>query len=123
MERSTALAQPQNGPTFGVMAERIPRREALRKLALFSTAAVAPALVLGCKSKPSCTDVSGLNTDEINARTNTAQYVDAAPDPAKKCNGCVQFVPGPENKCASCKVVKGPINPEGYCKLWVAKPA
>jgi hypothetical protein len=106
------------------MADRIPRREAIRRLALFSAAAAAPAWLLACKGKPSCTDVSGLSSDDINARNNTAAYVDATPDPAKKCSNCVQFVAAGDPKaCGSCKVVKGPINPEGYCRLWVAKPA
>lgn len=105
------------------MSERINRREALRHLTVFSVAAAVPAFLAGCSKKPNCTDTSALKPDELTVRTTTAAYVENAPDPAKKCSGCVQYQPGPQNACGSCKVVKGPINPEGYCKLWVAKPA
>lgn len=52
-----------------------------------------------------------------------AAYSDTSADPAKKCAQCIQFVAGAPDACGSCKVVKGPINPEGTCKLFVAKPA
>jgi hypothetical protein len=104
------------------MNDRISRREALRKLA-FSTAALLPASLLACKSKPSCNDVSGLSPEEVNARVTSAGYVEHAPDPAKKCNNCIHFVPAAPNACGSCKIVKGPIDAEAYCKLWTAKPA
>lgn len=98
------------------------RREAIRTLA-FSTAALLPAWLVACKSKPSCNDVSGLSTDELNARVNAAGYVERSPDPAKTCANCVHYVPGAPSACGGCKVVKGPIAPEAYCRLWVAKPA
>ena len=98
----------------------IDRREALRQLGLISLSVfVIPA----CSKKPSCQDVSGLSTDEVNQRQNIAQYQEQSMDAVKRCQGCVQFVPGPKDACGSCKVVKGPINPEGGCKLWTAKPA
>jgi hypothetical protein len=105
------------------MTDRIDRREAIRRLAVFSAAAAVPAFLVGCKSKPNCNDITGLSPADAEARRTTAQYVEQAPDPAKKCEGCVQFQPGPANACGSCKVVKGPIDPNGYCKLWTKKPA
>ena len=93
------------------------------ELAVLSAAALVPTSLLACNSKPSCNDASGLSTDEVNARIVTAAYVDQSADPAKKCSGCAQFLPAAPNKCGGCKVVKGPINPEGGCKLWQAKPA
>lgn len=100
------------------------RREALRHLAVFSAAAVVPGfLSSGCSKKPSCDDVSGLAPADQAVRRDTAAYVEAAPDASKKCSGCVQYEPKGENACGGCKVVKGPINPEGWCKLWVVKPA
>ena len=42
----------------------------------------------------------------------------------KTCTNCQQFVPAPAaNACGTCKILKGPINPKGYCKSYVAKPA
>jgi hypothetical protein len=106
------------------MSSRIPRREALQQLAVLSVSALAPAGLLACSRKASCTDVTGLGTDDVNQRINVASYVDQAPDPAKKCVLCVQFIAATApNACGLCKVVKGPINPDGTCKLFVAKPA
>jgi hypothetical protein len=102
--------------------DRIPRRDALRHLAVLSAAAVVPGFLVGCSRKPSCEDVSGLAPPDVNQRQQIAAYVDTAADPAKKCALCVQYVPAAPNACGSCKVVKGPINPEGGCKLFVAKP-
>ncbi len=96
----------------------IDRRDALRGIVAFSAASL-----VGCNSKASCTDTSGLGTDDVTARVVTAAYVEPSTDPAKKCSGCSQFQPTAPNKCGGCKVVKGPISPEAGCKLWAAKPA
>lgn len=105
------------------MEPRIPRREALRRLALYSAAATAPGWLTACSKKLTCTDVTGLSPEDVRMRNEVAAYVDQAPDPSKKCNNCLQFVAGAQNACGTCKVVKGPIHPEGWCKLFVAKPA
>ncbi len=105
------------------MSERFARREALRRLVVLSAAAATPAWLVGCSKKPNCTDVTGLSPDDVTMRNTTAAYVDQAPDPAKKCSGCIQYTPAAPNACGGCKVVKGPINPDGWCKLYVAKPA
>jgi hypothetical protein len=100
------------------------RREALRHLAVFSAAAVVPGfLSAGCSRKLSCDDVSGLSPADQTVRRETAAYVEAAPDAAKKCSNCAQFEAKAPGACGGCKVVKGPINPDGWCKLWVVKPA
>ena len=67
-----------------------------------------------------CTDTSGLSADEVSAR-NTLAYVDKSAEAAKNCANCMQFNAGPADKCGGCKVLKGPIAPTGYCKVWVAK--
>jgi hypothetical protein len=105
------------------MNDRIHRREALRHLAVVSISAFAPAMLAACSKKPSCSDLSGLSTDEVNQRNSIAAYTETAMDASKRCSLCAQFVPAAPNACGSCKVVKGPINPEGTCKLFVAKPA
>lgn len=101
------------------MSTAIPRREALHRLLLVS----AGAALAACSRKPSCADVSGLSPDEQTARRDMAAYSDTSSDPSKKCVQCIQFVAGAPDACGSCKVVKGPINPEGTCKLFVAKPS
>jgi hypothetical protein len=105
------------------MDRPIARRDALRHLAVLSAAAVVPGFLVACSKKPSCEDVSGLAPADLTVRRDTAQYVDTAADPAKKCSGCAQYIPAAPNACGGCKVVKGPINPEGGCKLFVPKPA
>ncbi|HVH44030.1 MAG TPA: hypothetical protein VM925_16880 [Labilithrix sp.] len=105
------------------MSNRMPRRDALRHLAVFSLSALAPAGLIACSKKPTCSDVTGLTSDELTQRNVTAAYYDQSMDAAKKCALCAQFVPAAPNACGTCKVVKGPINPEGTCKLFVPKPA
>lgn len=103
------------------MSHRIDRRQALRHLAVLSLGATMPAALSACSKKPSCLDTSGLTADE-SAQRNAAAYAEQAMDASKRCALCVQFVPGQPNACGSCKVVKGPINPDGTCKLFVQKP-
>ena len=97
------------------------RRDALRTVSLTVLAAGAWG-TLGCgKKELTCTDTSGLSADEVSARTTLA-YVDKTPEAAKMCSNCAQFVPGAPDQCGSCKVLKGPVAPAGYCKVWAAKP-
>lgn len=108
------------------MKDSMDRREAIRRLALLSTAALASQLLSACKSKPtkpSCNDVSTLSPADAKARNDTLGYVEHSPDPTKKCSGCVHYLPGAPNACGGCKVVKGPIDAEAYCKLWTVRPS
>ena len=105
------------------MDRPVARREALRHLAVLSAAADVPGFLLGCSKRASCEDVTGLAPADGTVRSQTAAYVEAAADASKKCSLCVQYTPAAPNTCGGCKVVKGPINPEGGCKLFVPKPA
>lgn len=103
---------------------RMSRREAARQFFLMSAAIAVPGwLATACGKKEqelSCTDTTGLSADDVATRTTNA-YVDKATDATKTCAKCQLFKPGPEGKCAGCQLVKGPINPNGYCKSFVAK--
>lgn len=103
----------------------IARREAMRHLLVLTASFAVPGALtqMGCSKKASCLDVTGLSPDEVRMRQEIAAYAEVAQDPAKKCNACTQWVPGQPDACGGCKVVKGPINAEGSCKLFVAKPA
>jgi hypothetical protein len=69
----------------------------------------------------SCTDTTGLTPDELAARTALG-YVDTSTEAGKLCNTCQQYVAAPDPKsCGSCKVMKGPVHPKGYCKAWAQK--
>ncbi len=83
----------------------------------------AGALATACSKKlpSSCTDTAGLSGDEVAARTALA-YADAASDGTKACSACRQYVePKADGSCASCKVLKGPVHPNGTCKAFTAK--
>lgn len=105
------------------MEEPLTRRDLLQK-----TAALGLLTVVGAacgKSEPkglSCSDTTSLSAADASVRVSLA-YVDKSTDPSKTCSGCQQFLPGPPDACGSCKVLKGPINPKGNCKSFVAKPA
>jgi hypothetical protein len=102
------------------MDEKLSRRDALRKSAAFGVLAVVSA---GCgKSAPklSCADTTSLSAPDAQIRTQLV-YVDNSPDPAKSCDKCQQFLPAAPETCGACKVLKGPINPHGNCKSFLAK--
>lgn len=69
----------------------------------------------------SCTDTSGLSPAEVSAR-QAQQYTDHTPYPDKTCDRCRFWQGGQQaNACGTCQVIKGPIHPKGYCKLWAAR--
>ena len=75
-------------------------------------------------SRPAvCTDVSSLSPAEKTVRTSL-QYVDRSQAENKDCASCQQFVAAPSDPfgaCGTCKIMKGPINPRGYCNAFVGK--
>src|SRR4051794_19442466 len=93
-------------PHFTATMNPIPRREALRHLALFSASAIVPGLLVACSKRPSCEDVTGLSPADLTVRQQTAAYAELALDAAKKCSLCAQYQPAGPNACGSCKVVK-----------------
>jgi hypothetical protein len=105
------------------MDQKISRREVLSNVAALG--AVAAFGATACSKSPAalnCTDVTGLSPADVTVRTSLG-YSDVSMEAGKSCTGCQQFVPAAPNACGTCKVVKGPINPKGYCKSFVAKPA
>jgi hypothetical protein len=119
MSRETSLqtARETNHST----AERMTRRSALARVVVLPLAAALPAALAGCSKTLRCEDTSGLSPDDTRLRTEIAAYVDQSQDASKHCKDCVQFNPAGQDACGSCKVVKGPINPTGSCKLFVKK--
>lgn len=49
------------------------------------------------------------------------QYQDR-PKNGKDCDDCMHFVRGAKGGPSSCKVVEGPISPNGYCLAFTPKP-
>jgi hypothetical protein len=106
------------------MNSKVSRRQALRQGAGFGALAVLGVCACG-KEKPKvlmCTDTSGLPPADLQIRETVLGYVDVSTTPGKNCLNCQQFLPGLPNACGTCKIVKGPINPAGNCKSFLAKP-
>lgn len=95
-----------------------------RSLLLGGVAGLAAlaGLSSGCKKAQfSCDGVVGLSVEDIQLR-RTLGYVDRSPDPKKSCMLCQQFEPAPsDGSCGRCKMFKGPIHPEGTCKVYALK--
>src|SRR6185437_95598 len=105
------------------MDEKLSRRDVLQKSAAFGILAAFGAGAAACKSEPaklSCVDTTSLSSADAMVRTSLS-YVDNSMEPGKNCQKCQQFLPGAPNACGGCKVLKGPINPSGYCKSFAAK--
>lgn len=65
-----------------------------------------------------CSDVSELQPAEAATRVDN-QYRQHSDKDDQFCMNCLNFVPAPvETACATCKTVRGPINPDGWCKQW-----
>lgn len=94
----------------------IPRRQ------LLGVSGSVLLLLDACKEDPSsCTDVRGLSETDVGLR-KTLEYVDRTPVAAQTCAGCVQWIaPASSDACGGCKVMKGPVHPEGYCKVFTAR--
>jgi hypothetical protein len=65
-----------------------------------------------------CSDLSELQPAETRTREDNA-YRQHSDKDDQFCMNCLNFVPAAvETTCASCKTVRGPINPDGWCKQW-----
>lgn len=92
-----------------------------RRLLLIGGSALALLGASACNRGPAaCTDVSGLTPEEIKTR-KTLGYTDKSSDKNETCENCQQWVPPAESgQCGGCKVIKGPVHPNGYCVVFVA---
>jgi hypothetical protein len=86
-------------------------------------AVVSSALSAACSKKvpASCMEAPGLSRDEAQIRANLG-YSDSSPSPDKTCLSCRQYnPPREEGSCGTCAVMKGPIHPNGTCKVYGAR--
>jgi hypothetical protein len=107
------------------MTDKLSRRDLLLQTAALGTLGLVATSAACSKPKPpplSCTDTTALTPTDLMIR-NSLGYVDASMEPNKFCSNCIQFIPASPDACGACKVVKGPINPNGYCKSFSPKPA
>jgi hypothetical protein len=111
--------------------DKINRKDFFKRAALLGvTAASLPAFIESCggnskKNSPAnndpCSDTSGLTADQLQTR-KTFQYTGHSPHNDKYCSICNFFIkPQGNAHCGTCQVVKGPINPDGYCNSFIKK--
>ncbi|HEY8072621.1 MAG TPA: high-potential iron-sulfur protein [Labilithrix sp.] len=85
--------------------------------------AIASLVSAACSKKvpATCMDTSGLPAEAVQIRTSLA-YVEPSPLEGKRCDNCRQYVtPKEEGSCGTCALLKGPVHPNGYCKVYGAK--
>ena len=99
------------------------RRDLLRRLGGMALALGGAAACSKKERAPfSCMETAGLAPDEASARATLA-YAEPAADKARTCASCQQFVvAASDGACGTCKVLKGPVHPDGTCKVFTAKP-
>lgn len=102
--------------------KKLNRRDFLERAAVLGAGISAGALLVACKggggSALSCTDTAGMSEADISTRTSMA-YVDVSTVAGKSCSNCALYTAAAaEGECGGCTVVKGPINPAGYCNVW-----
>ena len=68
-----------------------------------------------------CMDTAGLTEKDVKMRT-ALKYVDKSAQAGKQCDNCAFWLnPAEGSPCGTCQTVKGPIHPEGYCKIWAQR--
>jgi hypothetical protein len=75
-----------------------------------------------CQKGPqSCTDVSKLTNEQRTTRS-TLGYEDFSREAGKNCVKCSQYTEPPSaDQCGTCKVLPGPVHPNGYCRVFTPK--
>ena len=101
---------------------RMGRREVTRRALTVPGVAWAAPAALACSERAEdarlhCDDTTGMAQRVIAAR-RAQHYVDESPDAAERCDNCRYFQAGAEGRCGTCRVLEGPIHPEGTCDLW-----
>jgi hypothetical protein len=103
-----------------VSSRQTPSSPVTRRHLLLVAPAAALAFAAACKKgqPASCGDTSGLAEADVTAR-NSLGYADRAMDAAQLCVKCRQYVPAPSSgACGTCKIMKGPIHPNGTCRAF-----
>jgi hypothetical protein len=91
----------------------------------FFRSAMGLSLVLlgaaGCSKNRvpiSCGVGAGIAPEDLQVRVSL-RYVEPADDTKRTCSSCQQYLtPAAGGGCGSCKVLKGPIHPNGTCKAF-----
>ena len=102
--------------------KKLSRRDFLERAAVLGAGLTVGTLLVGCKSGGggdalSCTDTAGMAEADIATR-NAMAYVDASTTDGQDCANCALFTADAGGGCGTCTVVRGPINPAGWCNVW-----
>lgn len=111
----------ENMATTDPQAPTLTRRTVLARALVLPLVGALPIAAGGCSKGPKCNETGGLSADDAKIRSEIAAYTEQSVDAKKHCADCLQFTSAGPDSCGTCKVVKGPINPAGSCKLFVAK--
>lgn len=85
-----------------------------------SSAANEPMPLANKSSSAQCPEQS-LSEQEQSIRSSL-RYVDQSPIAQKTCANCkIYTLPNNNSLCGGCKIVPGPIHPQGYCTAWIAR--
>jgi hypothetical protein len=119
------------------MKQEMTRKEFLQVLCVGLAAGAGGTLLASCAKKEDtpqttaqktptksasadpCADLSALTPQDLTMRNETLKYTAKSTDPEKQCSNC-KFWQAPEGGavCGACTLIKGPINPKGYCTSW-----
>jgi High potential iron-sulfur protein len=73
-------------------------------------------------SASACADPSTMSDAEMGTRKSLS-YTEKSENPQQVCAGCSFFHAG-SGSCGTCDMMSGgPVNPQGHCTSWNAKPA
>ena len=93
--------------------------EALAMEQIFSTALLSRRTALRCALVAGVAPLITLASGPAEAKiAQTSVAYQSGPKGDQQCSNCNLFVTP-----SSCKTVDGAIAPEGWCKIWVQKPA
>ena len=91
--------------------EKVSRRDVLQRSAAFGVLSVVGAGACSKEApKLSCADTTSLSAGDAQVRVALG-YVDTSNQPGKDCVGCQQYLPGADDACGGCKVLRGPHQP------------
>lgn len=110
------------------------RRAFLRRAGLAGAAATGATVLAACGGSSTrgddnaasrdlfCNDTSALTETEVTLR-ESLQYVELSSAEGQNCRNCEQYEYVGSGECGTCLVVPGPINPEGWCNVWIEESA
>lgn len=85
--------------------------------------APAPEPAPKMASSDPCSDLTGLTDAEKSGR-DALGYIAKSEKEGQVCTNCNFWVAAEgDSPCGGCQLMKGPINPDGWCKSWFEKKA